>query len=306
MDIISDVINTVRFSGNVFVHTNFSGEWGARYSNVNMAVFHCVLFGSCWFGVEQEDSTMKAVELKEGDVAFLPRGRTHFVANSAETECVEMEIIPGSRCMDTGIPDDGADVRLLCGIFQPVEDFQHPLFLTLPEFIHARFSDDTRERSWGSHAAYAIDKAVELGSPGMDVLIDRLYEVLFIQLLQQHYSSSESASTFFCSRNAPRIYRVLEAIHKNPGNDWTLDNMAELSHLSRSAFTSNFRESIGMSPMAYLTSWRMNSARSLIRTTGLPVNVIAKKFGFRTQAGFNKAFKQFFGITPKKLRNEIF
>jgi AraC-like DNA-binding protein len=247
---------------------------------------------------------MKIVQLMEGDVAFLPKGKPHFIAHSATTECADMKIIPGSHCMHTDIPDDEADVRVLCGIFQPVEDFQHPLFLTLPEFIHARFSEDTKKRSWGSHAAYAIDKATELRSPGMDVLIDRLHEVLFIQLLQQHYSGYSPSDTFYCSRNAPRIYRVLEVIHQNPGSGWTLDSMAELAHMSRSAFTSNFREIVGMSPMSYLTSWRMNSARSLVRTTGLPMKVIAKQTGFRTQAGFNKAFKQFFGIPPKKLRNE--
>jgi AraC family transcriptional activator of mtrCDE len=302
MDVISDVLKTVRFSGNVFLHTNFAGDWGARFTPVNMSVFHCVLFGSCWFGVEQDDSTMNVVQLGEGDVAFLPRGKTHFIANSDKTECANMQIMPGTRCMHTDIPDDKADVRVLCGVFQPVEEFQHPLFMTLPEFVHARFSEDAKDRSWGSHAAYAIDKAVKLGSPGMDVLIDRLYEVLFVQLLQQHYSGSDSSNTFYCSRNAPRIYRVLEAIHETPANRWTLDSMAELAHLSRSAFTSNFRETVGVSPMSYLTSWRMNLARSLLRTTGLPLDVIAKRVGFRTRAGFNKAFKQFFGIAPKKLR----
>jgi len=79
MDVISDVLNTVRFRGNVFLHTNFAGEWGTRFTPVNMSVFHCVLFGSCWFGVEQEKSTMKIVQLMEGDVAFLHRGKPHFI-----------------------------------------------------------------------------------------------------------------------------------------------------------------------------------------------------------------------------------
>jgi len=96
--------------------------------------------------------------------------------------------------------------------------------------------------------------------------------------------------------------RILEAIHETPANRWTFDNMAELAHLSRSAFTSNFREAVGESPMLYLTSWRMNLARSLLRTTGLPLDVIAKRVGFRTRAGFNKALQQSFGIALKKLR----
>jgi AraC-like DNA-binding protein len=305
MDVISDVLDTMRFSGNVFMHTNFAGKWGAQFTDVNMPVFHCVLFGSCWFGVESEDATFDVMELNAGDVAFLPRGRTHFIANSPQTKPVERTIVPGKYCITTDIPDDEADVRVLCGVFLPVENFEHPLFLTLPEHIKARFADDDNNASWGSHAAYAIDTAISLDAPGIGPLIDNLYMVLFIQILQQHYAGNHSTNNFFCSRNAPRIYAVLEAIHKNPEHEWTLDNMAELSHFSRSAFTSNFRDTVGMSPMAYLLSWRMNLARSLIRTTGLPLKVIAKRVGYRTQAGLNKAFKQYFGVAPRKLRTNL-
>ena len=177
--------------------------------------------------------------------------------------------------------------------------------MTLPEHIKARFADDENNASWGKHAAYAIDTAISMNAPGIGPLIDNLYMVLFIQILQQYYAGSNCTNNFYCSRNAPRIYAVLEAIHKNPGHGWTLDDMAELSHFSRSAFTSNFRETVGMSPMAYLLSWRMNLARSLIRTTGLPLKVIAKRVGYRTQAGLNKAFRQYFGVAPKTLRSDL-
>ncbi|MFC1748011.1 AraC family transcriptional regulator [Pseudomonadota bacterium] len=305
MDVISDVLRNIRFSGNVFLNTNFSGTWGARFQPIDMSVFHCVLFGSCWIGIEHQDENVELVELKAGDVAFLPRGRTHFIANAPETECMPMEIMPGTPCMHTDIPDNDADVRVLCGVFQPIDDFQHPLFLTLPEFIHARFSEHKKGTSWASHAAYAIDTAIEQESPGVDALVDRLYEILFIQLLQNFYSKNDAVVSYFNSRNAPRIYSVLEAIHKDPATNWTVDSLAELAHLSRSAFTTNFREAIGMSPMAYVNAWRMYKARALVRSSGVSIRSIAHQVGFRTQTGFNKAFKQFFGVSAKQTRKEL-
>jgi len=294
----------MRFSGNVFLHTNFKGNWGAQFTDVKMPVFHCVLYGSCWFGVEKDDSSFEIMQLTAGDVTLLPRGRTHFIANSAETRLIDRTIVPGSYCIKTSIPDEEADVRVLCGVFQPVEDFEHPLFMTLPEHLKARFADNENHCSWGNHAAYAIDQAIALHSPGINILIDKLYLVLFIQILQQYYSGSSTNDSFFCSQKAPRIYAALKAIHKNPGADWDLDNMAELASFSRSAFTTNFRKIVGISPMAYVISWRMNLARSMIRSSSLPIKNIARKVGYRTQTGLNKAFKQYFGVTPKQLRNE--
>ena len=305
MDVISDVLRNIRFSGNIFLNTNFAGTWGARFQPVDMSVFHCVLSGSCWIGVEWNEDQVETVELKAGDVAFLPKGRTHFIANSPGTECMPMEIMPGMSCMETDVSDVDADTRVLCGIFRPIDDFQHPLFLTLPEFIHARFSEHKNSVSWAAHAAYAIDTAVEQNSPGVEALVDRLYEILFIQLLQNFYSNSESTTSYFSSRSVPRIYSALESIHKEPAAKWTLESLADIAHLSKSAFTNKFRDAIGMSPMSYVNAWRMYKARAMVRSTGISIRTIAHQVGFRTQTGFNKAFKQYFGINAKQMRKNI-
>lgn len=299
MDVITDVLNTLRFNGNVFIHTNFSGHWGAQFQAVNIPVFHCVLLGTCWIKSDQEESF---IELHEGDVCFLPNGIGHTIASSSTSKCRNLEIIPGQICIKSDVPDDQTETRLLCGVFQSDYDFHHPIFTTLPEVMHIAFSKDVDGRSWGQHAGYAIDNAINNSSAGLGALTDRLYEILFIQILQ-HFSYQNTANeSFYTNHRSPRVDRVLEAIHADPGADWSLENMAELAHMSRSTFTSNFRKLIGMSPMSYLNSWRMLKARSLVKTTGLPLKIIAHKVGFRTQSGLNKAFRQFFGITPKNLR----
>lgn len=299
MDIISDVLNTLRFNGNVFIHTNLAGQWGAQFQAVNLPVFHCVLKGSCWIKTDQE---AEYIELQTGDVCFLVNGIAHSIAGSASSECHAMKIIPGQICIKTDVTDDQAETRLLCGVFQSDYGFEHPIFSTLPEQMHIAFSKDVNGHCWGQHAAYAIDNAVNIKSPGLGVLTDRLYEILFIQILQRYFYQHTGSQSFYSSHRSSRIHRVLEAIHSNPATEWNLDRMAEQAHMSRSSFTANFRDLTGMSPMGYITSWRMLKARSLIQTTGLPLKKIAHKVGFRTQAGLNKAFKQFFGITPKDLR----
>lgn len=303
MDAISDVLSTIRFRGGVFLYTGYSGEWGNRFQPSNMAVLHCILSGSCWFGMQSGDAVTHTVQLHGGDIAFLPRGRSHFLANSIDTQCVDIGISPSQQPPDSDTPGSEADVRVLCAAFETDEDFQHPLFTTLPDLIHINLADNAAPCEHNTHVVHTIVKALEERIPGNDALINRLCEALLIQLLQHYHSNCESNGILNCNRNASRIYRVLEAIHQNPERTWTLNDMAELAHLSRSAFTSNFRDMVGMSPMSYLTSWRMTLARSLSRTTGLPMKVVAKRVGYRTQAGLNKAFKQFFGTTPRKMRS---
>jgi len=299
LDVITDILNTLRFNGNVFIHSNFSGQWGAQFQAVNLPVFHCVLLGSCWIKSDHEESF---IELHEGDVCFLANGIGHTIASSPTSNCRKTEIIPGQICIKTDVADDQAETRILCGIFHSDYGFNHPIFSTLPEMMHIAFSKDVNGHSWGQHAAYAIDNAINIKSPGLSALTDRLYEILFIQILQRFFYQKTDARSFYSNHRSPRIHRVLKAIHTDPAADWSLDIMADLAHMSRSAFTSNFRELVGVSPMAYITSWRMLKARSLVQTTGLPLKTIAQKVGFRTQSGLNKAYKQFFGISPKNLR----
>ncbi len=303
MDVITDVLNTLRFNGNVFIHSNFDEQWGAQFQPVNLPVFHSVLLGSCWIKSDQEESF---IELQAGDVCFLPNGIGHTIASSPSSNCRNVVIKPGQICIKSDVPDDRAETRLLCGVFQSDYDFHHPIFTTLPEVMHIAFSKDVNGHFWGQHAGYAIDNAINNRSAGVGALTDRLYEILFIQVLQRFFYQNSDIGSFYSNHRSPRVNRVLEAIHADPGADWSLDNMAELAHMSRSTFTSNFRKLIGMSPMSYLNSWRMLKARSLVKTTGLPLKIIAHKVGFRTQSGLNKAFRRFFDFTPKSLRKKLF
>ena len=106
-------------------------------------------------------------------------------------------IEPVKICIKTTVPDNQTETRLLCGVFQSEDGFQHPLFTTLPESMHIAFSEDDQGRSWGQHAGYAIENALQYQSSGLEVLIDRLYEILFIQILQNFfYRKSRNCTSF--------------------------------------------------------------------------------------------------------------
>jgi len=292
-------MHTIRFTGNVFLRANMAGKWGVHYQAVGLPIFHYLVRGTAWIATEEK---MSFIKLEAGDVAFLPAGTGHYVASSPESEFTEMTIVPDETCIMTEVSDDDADQQLLCGVFQTKDDFEHPLFTSLPELMHIKFSSIHHSEVLYPHVAHLIHTTISKGYSGTDALIDRLYEILFIQMLQQYFSDNKNVDSFYLAPTMTRVGDILKEIHRNPAKPWTLDEMAEQAYMSRSAFTSNFRKCVGMSPMTYVSQWRMNKARSLIRNTGLSYSAIAKKVGYRTQMGLNKAFKQHFGYSPKELR----
>ena len=70
--------------------------------------------------------------------------------------------------------------------------------------------------------------------------------------------------------------------------------------MSRSGFALRFRELVGMAPLAYLTQWRMELARTQLRRADTPVAVLAARFGYASESAFGNAFKRRFGHAPKR------
>ncbi|UYM03542.1 AraC family transcriptional regulator [Solicola gregarius] len=95
---------------------------------------------------------------------------------------------------------------------------------------------------------------------------------------------------------------VLAALASRPGESWTLDRMADLVHLSRSALTDRFRRTVGRSPMQLLREVRMQQARKLLGEPSVPVTRIAFEVGYGSVAAFSRAFAAQHGESPQAWR----
>ena len=61
-------------------------------------------------------------------------------------------------------------------------------------------------------------------------------------------------------------------------------------HTSRATLARRFTQQVGEPPLSYLTRWRMALAAERLRTTALPVAVIAREVGYTSEYAFNRAF----------------
>jgi len=99
-----------------------------------------------------------------------------------------------------------------------------------------------------------------------------------------------------------RLRPALEALRKQPGHDWTLEQMSSLCHMSAKYFSRRFAEIMGMSLTTYIRVYRLQlAARRLVQGHD-PIGIIAHDAGFASPAHFAFQFKQRFGLTPRAYR----
>jgi transcriptional regulator GlxA family with amidase domain len=63
-----------------------------------------------------------------------------------------------------------------------------------------------------------------------------------------------------------------------------------------------FRDTVGRSPIRYLTDWRLHVAKELLATTTLGVATVARRVGYDSEEAFSRAFKRAYGIAPAHWR----
>jgi transcriptional regulator GlxA family with amidase domain len=82
----------------------------------------------------------------------------------------------------------------------------------------------------------------------------------------------------------------------------SIDTLAGRAHMSRRTLIRRFREETGTSPMAWLTSGRLDRARELLETTDQPVEHIGRLTGLGAPAGVRAAFHRHLGTSPQEYR----
>jgi AraC-like DNA-binding protein len=93
---------------------------------------------------------------------------------------------------------------------------------------------------------------------------------------------------------------AINAMHGDPAQRWTLQDLAERAGMSRSTFALKFKATVGESPMEYLTRWRVLLAGDRLANSGDPISVIARSLGYESESAFSTAFKRVMGCSPRQ------
>ncbi len=192
------------------------------------------------------------------------------------------------------------EASAVCDIALDFGGPQSPLWLGLPDELHANFT--AQDAAFPIAAMVMQETATSrCGSP---VVLDRLFEVLLILLLRHAIEQGQVLAGLLSGLADDHLKYALVAVHDNPGADWTTERLAELCHLSRTAFYQRFQKRIGVTPMHYVRGWRMSLAHIQLKK-GDRIAQVAADLGYRSTEGFSRAFHQRFAQWPGEIARSV-
>ncbi|TXH57368.1 MAG: AraC family transcriptional regulator [Burkholderiaceae bacterium] len=183
-----------------------------------------------------------------------------------------------------------AGVDLMCAT---LSDLAPPLSMVIPDITVVDLRTTARLR----RPVELMFEEADDRAYGYGAAVDRLLQYTLVVVIRHLVENDMLQGGVLDAMADDRLSAVLEALHAAPGRQWTLDSMATLSNLSRSAFAQRFAQVVGVPPLLYLTGWRMSLARSLL-AEGKPVKVVATQTGYRSVAAFARAFQRTAGVPP--------
>ncbi len=301
-DLLSEILDSLRLSGSVFFRSQMTAPWGIDLPSAHEPRFHLVLAGNAWL---HSANMAEPLLLEAGTAVLLRDGEAHWIADHPETPKVSSA--DASEAYTNGRPlfqGPRTDCHMLCGLFRFDREIRHPLFETLPTLGVIR-NVRGGGLEWVRRTGAFMDDEMVHARPGIAVMMDRVCELFLIQLLRHLLETDGPAAGFVAALDDPHISRVLKEIHGAPAYPWGLDNLAAVAGLSRSAFATRFNKLVGMPPKTYLTTWRMQKARSLLRNPYKLLGQIAQEVGYSSDVALIRALQRHFGKSPKTMRSEL-
>ena len=99
-----------------------------------------------------------------------------------------------------------------------------------------------------------------------------------------------------------RVQVLLEYIHTHYKEKITIENLAKTASISKTEALRCFKSIIGLSPINYLNSYRLQKAAQLLINTENNIQEIATDCGFDDNSYFSKLFKKNYHVTPHNYR----
>ncbi|GAA3918878.1 AraC family transcriptional regulator [Litoribacillus peritrichatus] len=297
MDVFSDVLRRLQLRGSSYFCSDFHDSWGIDEPASERGQFHIVIRGDAWLSVNDEPEVL----LKEGDIVVLPHGDAHWLASSPKSaKHPAIEVVTAIQSGQSPFEGDVPGATLLCGYFEYDDRTPHPLLNSLPPLVYLS-TDDLNDSGWLLSSVHSLSIKSRNPGPGREALVDRLTEVVLIEIFRLWLEQHSEESGLFSALCDERISKAIYAIHGEPGMSWTVASLAKESGMSRTIFAQEFHDKVGQPPMVYLTNWRMAIARDLLKS-GESVLGVAMSLGYQSEASFSKAFKKVLGITPGVIR----
>ena len=264
---------------------------------------HHVLEGTLYLTIGDDDP----IEAPAGAMVIVPPGRLQYlaasqnVATSRISSDVLLPVREGMVILDA-TEGAGAVLRIACGTVQadpngsygPLDGLSQPI------------AEDLSDAPVVSASFRAMLEEVAAPEEGAMALTSALMKACLVVLLRRHLQSSRETGTPPALFSDARIGRAIAAILDCPSACHSVTSLAREAGMSRSAFARDFRATLGVTPMEFVTRIRLNLARRLLVSTVRSVEAISAEVGFSSRSHFSRVFRDHYGTDPSTFRRRNF
>lgn len=302
---LADILRATDLGAELFFRASLAAPFAIEVPGEPGRIrFHVAGEGRAWIGLDSGES----VTLEPGDLALIPHGLPHVIADSERsardgTERLADVLASAEPSAPGTLVYGGCGARsvVVCGQFECSGPGVHPIFQSLPPLIH-RPREEPGDFVWLDRLLEHLAAEAAARRPGCVAVAQRLAEIIFIEVLRRVLEATDHDGAGLGALADPPVRRTIEAIHENPAAPFTLDLLARRAGVSRSVLTERFRERLGCSPMRYVARWRLTRAAELLRAPERSVGEIARAVGYSSESAFSRAFRDFHGVPPGRLR----
>lgn len=310
-DLVSELLLGMRLSGVQYRRIQVARPFGLSFGHApGRAQFHFVGRGP----VLLRDATGATMWLEAGDAILLPHGSTHALMSDADAPCREIGGFEAAKICDTvasvgvspacaGTEQTAGDALIFSACMELDLGGMQPLVGTMPQFMHvgtllARYPEirpmlDAMERESCSERA------------GFAGILARLADVVAAFIVRGWVECGcGDATGWVQALREPKLGRAIVALHRDPGRNWSVAELAAQAGVSRSVFAERFLAATGMTPVRYLTELRMRLAAQWIARDHEAIEAVAYRLGYGSLAAFSRAFKRVVGRPPGAVRAE--
>lgn len=280
MDALSRLLILNAAEGSIDKNCHLSHDWQLPHAAGDLAVirWHTVTEG----GAEVELPSGEIYTLRPGRVVILPQNSAHRLSQKGE-----------------------ALTFIVCGSLQLQPSARY--FLTaLPEALWLAPDADSTTFRWLQAAIALMQQESSADRPGSNLLCSQQGAALFALAVRDwltHNASSEKNVLNLLLH--PRLGTVIFQMLEQPSHPWTVEALAGRVHMSRASFAQLFREVSDSTPLAVLTTLRMQIAAQAVSRDSRSILLIAESVGYASESSFHKAFTRAFGCTPGEYRKRV-
>lgn len=278
-----------------FASCHVAEGWRLQLPLRDWVILHFVLRGK---GGLRAGSEKTRYPLIPNSLVLMPPSLSHAVecGTDVHRECSIRGDEPGPICKFGAGPIESAGLVVACGRLQVTYGGGPGLFDLLQAPLVMDFSDAPPMRTVFESL---IDEHGELGSAAM---MNALMNQCLIGVFRHIGTDTDCPLPWLAALEDPGLARVLSTILEHPEKPLSLETLADIATMSRSAFAQKFHSSFQRTPMDYVRDVRLRRAAQLLHRGELSVEEVATKVGFSSRSHFSRIFTEQFGSSPVKYR----